>query len=435
MDVNIRDNVASIYWDAFSKILKLQLLDVFFIGGRNTFKSVVCMMLVGLHCITHSTNGLVITGTESSVETKLINPFIKAMGFLGLSKYFKAVPSKKKVYILNKNGEPSGYIIHFDGCYNYEAYENIKSTSPEVGNFGILYFEELTTIRSEKMLAGILNTFGRGGNNIVTLYSANTPHPKHWVANLATSDKQGLYVHWSNYLDVVEEHPDWVGDKFIREADYWKAKDLNYYKKEFLGKLVEVGGTVFNNIHYFDYKGEYDNDTLYGMDFGHEHDPTTCIGGYYDEATNSLYLYKELYIDEKIRDVDLATKLKEFVGTDVYNSIIGDCASGSRIDELVYNGVDIVRCHKGKGSVKLGVEWLARLDAIYIYKDGCPNLDNEFCNYDYKIKNGEYLDDYSDKDNHTIDSTRYMLENYIFRGVFGGTDVVYLDNFGGGIGW
>jgi len=62
--------------------------------------------------------------------------------------------------------------------------------------------------------------------------------------------------------------------------------------------------------------------------------------------------------------------------------------------------------------VEHGMRWLQNLGEIVIDPKRTPNIAKEFSAYEYETdKNGDFLAAYPDKDNHTIDATRYALED------------------------
>ncbi|WP_036169417.1 terminase large subunit, partial [Lysinibacillus sphaericus] len=66
---------------------------------------------------------------------------------------------------------------------------------------------------------------------------------------------------------------------------------------------------------------------------------------------------------------------------------------------------------KGPDSVEYGEEWLDDLDFICIDPERTPNIAREFENIDYQTdKDGNPIPRLEDKDNHTIDATRYAFE-------------------------
>ena len=74
-------------------------------------------------------------------------------------------------------------------------------------------------------------------------------------------------------------------------------------------------------------------------------------------------------------------------------------------------GCNFKGAKKGAGSVEYGENWLDSLDAIVIDPKRTPNTAREFENIYYMTdKDGEPKAKLEDKDNHTIDATRYALE-------------------------
>ena len=81
------------------------------------------------------------------------------------------------------------------------------------------------------------------------------------------------------------------------------------------------------------------------------------------------------------------------------------------ISELAQRGIKAVGVKKGPGSVDHGIRWMQELRAIIIDPAITPNAAREFSAYEYaQDKDGNFLPEYPDKDNHLIDAARYALE-------------------------
>ena len=79
-------------------------------------------------------------------------------------------------------------------------------------------------------------------------------------------------------------------------------------------------------------------------------------------------------------------------------------------------GVAAVGARKGPGSVRHGMRWLQDLGAIVIDPKRTPNIAREFSKYEFdRDRNGNFLCEYPDRDNHCIDSARYALNPEIAR--------------------
>ena len=92
--------------------------------------------------------------------------------------------------------------------------------------------------------------------------------------------------------------------------------------------------------------------------------------------------------------------------------IIADSSEPKSIDECRELGLYIAGAKKGAGSVEYGEKWLDDLEEIVIDYKRTPNIAKEFENIDYQVdKDGNIKNRLEDKDNHSIDATRYSLEN------------------------
>lgn len=55
-------------------------------------------------------------------------------------------------------------------------------------------------------------------------------------------------VRHSSYLDVVELHPEWLGEPFIEEPEYLRETCEQVWRWEYPGEITGTGGNVFDNI-------------------------------------------------------------------------------------------------------------------------------------------------------------------------------------------
>ena len=129
---------------------------------------------------------------------------------------------------------------------------------------------------------------------------------------------------------------------------------------------------------------------------------------HYDKKKRIIYFIDEIYgVKMSIRE--LATKIK----TKGYNDfpVTCDSAEPRSIAELREHGIKALKAKKGPGSIEFGENWLDDLEAIVIDHKRTPNVAREFENIDYQTdKDGNLRPKLEDKDNHSIDATRYALE-------------------------
>jgi phage terminase large subunit len=80
-------------------------------------------------------------------------------------------------------------------------------------------------------------------------------------------------------------------------------------------------------------------------------------------------------------------------------------------------GLRIFGARKGRDSVEHGIKWLQDRANIYIDKKRCPNTYREFISYEYEQnRQGQFISAYPDRDNHTLDATRYAMNDVMRSG-------------------
>ena len=129
---------------------------------------------------------------------------------------------------------------------------------------------------------------------------------------------------------------------------------------------------------------------------------------HYDNKKRILYFIDEIYgVKMSIRELASRIKAKRYDDFPV----ICDSAEPRSIAELKEFGIQALKAKKGPGSIEFGENWLDDLEAIVIDVKRTPNVAREFENIDYQTdKDGNIRPKLEDKDNHSIDSTRYALE-------------------------
>jgi len=145
-----------------------------------------------------------------------------------------------------------------------------------------------------------------------------------------------------------------------------------------------------------------------GLDFGFAVDPDAYVRWAYDPRLRKIMAVDEFYGAGNSME-RLSGEMVSRAGREV---IRADNADPRMISELCSHGVVAIGVKKGPGSVEHGMRWLQSLGEIIIDPKRTPNIAKEFSAYEYETdKNGDFLAAYPDKDNHTIDATRYALED------------------------
>lgn len=302
--------------------------------------------------------------------------------------------------------QKTGQKILFRGVDN-----PLKAKSINLGKGFIKYawFEEVDQYGSMEEVRSILQSIFRGpGTGKLALFSYNPPKSaRAWVNQEVKIEKSGRIIHTSDYRSVP---PEWLGERFIIEAEHLKNVNPSAYEHEYLGQEIGTGLEVFNNIEIRritdDEKATF-GDLCQGLDFGYAIDPLAFERMYFDTKKRTLWIFEE------ISGIGLSNRaFAERASVDHRRTLTyADKASPKDIDELRNEfSFKILGADKPAGSVEHGINWLTDLEQIIIDPMACPLAAKEFVNYALgRTKSGEIISKYPDKDNHSIDATRYAL--------------------------
>lgn len=406
--INVYNLIAETFYDVLDDILIDGHTQYWLKGGRASTKSSfisiaipLCMMMDAKNGI-HS-NAVVMRKVADTLKTSVYSTILWALDMLGVGEYWSAKTSPMQLTYL-----PTGQQILFRGCDDPRKLKSIKFTK---GYCKYIWFEELDEFYGMEEIRNINQSLMRGGDNIKVFFSYNPPKViSSWVNDEAMKEIPNRLVHYSTYKDVPVE---WLSKEFVAEAEYLKEHNELYYRNEYLGEVTGTGGQVFENLVFRDITDEeikrYDT-IVDGIDFGFAIDPVCYLQAYYDKARRKIYIFNEIY-KVGMSNSQLAEEVKRVkVGT-AY--ITCDSAEPKSIAELQSYGLRVKGARKGPDSIDYGIKFLQKQAEIVIDKTRCPNVAREFRNYEYEQdKNGNFKSQYPDKDNHSIDSLRYAMEDY-----------------------
>jgi len=340
---------------------------------------------------------------------------------MGVRDQFRFVDSKLEITYLGRGNK-----IYFAGADDPEKIKSIKDADFPLA---IVWFEELAEFKSEDEVTTIENSilreelegkiFSQADRqqaypfDYSFYYSYNPPKRKQsWVNKKYESlmVDANTYVHHSTYLG----NP-FLSKKFIEEAENVKKNKPLKYRWEYLGEAIGSGVVPFDNLQIK--KGSITDEMVKsfdnirnGIDYGYATDPLAFVRWHYDKKKNCIYAIDEIY-GVKISNRKLAKGLKErgYQNDRIAAESAEPKSNAELRDELGIPRIYTVK--KGPDSVEYGEEWLDDLDAIYIDPLRTPNIAREFENIDYQTdKDGNPIPRLEDKDNHTIDATRYAFE-------------------------
>lgn len=287
----------------------------------------------------------------------------------------------------------------------------LRSINLGRGYIKYAWFEEVDQFGGMAEIRNIMQSLFRGGDQRrISFFSYNPPKSgRSWVNQEVRVPKPGRRVHHSDYRDVPKS---WLGERFLADAEHLREVNETAYRHEYLGEEVGTGLEVFTNvvteaidpatIAHFDQIRQ-------GLDFGYAVDPLCFERMHFDRRRRRLYLFDE------IQGINLFNRtFFEKAQAKGYHATLttADSAEPKSVDELRSFGMVIQGARKGPGSVEFGIKSLQDLEAIVIDPMRCPLAAKEYINYALEMdREGNAMSRFPDRDNHSLDSTRYALEN------------------------
>lgn len=373
-------------------------------GGRGSGKSFMISIELILDLIKNPISVLCVRKVGNTLYESVYEQLKEAVDVLGVGAYFNFGKSPLKITYL-----PRGNSIIFRGADDPSKIKSLKVAKFPVAT---LWIEELAEFKTEEEVSMIENSVLRAeledGLSYKLIYSYNPPKRKQsWVNKKFESQfvSNSTYVHHSTYLD----NP-YISQVFIDEAEHIKEIQPLKYDWEYMGKAIGSGVVPFDNLVFREISRDeinnFDN-IRQGLDWGYATDPLAMIRLHYDKTRRKVFIFDELY-GVKISNREAAELIKKRHFDDT--RIIADSAEPKSIAEVKSYGIQIVGADKKPGSVEFGEKWLDDLEAIIIDPKRCPNTAKEFENIDYQTDRwGDTIARLEDKDNHSIDATRYAL--------------------------
>ncbi len=210
-------------------------------GGKSSFIAFKIVELIKnrpqLHaCITRQVAGTL----KDSVYAKMK----WAINELGLTAEFDFRVSPLEI-VYKKTGQT----IYFRGL---DDEIKLKSITPPFGYIGILWKEEKDQMKGEAQERSVNQSVLRGGNESYDFSSYNPPKSaQSWVNRAKLVPDVNRIIHVSNYKDVP---PEWLGQKFIDDAERLKEINPAAYDHEYMGIANGEGGNVFEYLEIRDFQ-------------------------------------------------------------------------------------------------------------------------------------------------------------------------------------
>ena len=431
IEIPLKDCIIPMYYDVLNDILQHKHTHYVFPGGRGSTKSsfvggIAIPLLIMQNPRVHA---VCFRKVGNTIQNSIFAQVIWGLYQLGIDSLF-TIP---KTYSTPITYNPTGQKIYFLGL---DDPDKVKSIKPPFGYMGVTWFEELDQFAGEAELRKTTQSTMRGGNEFWDFRTFNPPISRNNWANEYTFDcevkrEATTLVVRNTYLDVPRN---WLGEQFIEEAEELKDINPRAYEHEYMGVATGTGGDVFDNVEDLDMSvpvERYDNmgelldtvpmwqtfDHIYnGLDWGFAMDPLRFVRVHFDAKKLDLYIFDE-YTTYRTRNADAFRQLydeQKKISRD--ELLIADSAEPKSVADFKAYGAWVRGADKGPDSVRYGIKWLQGLRHIYIDKHRCPESYREFINYEYEQeRDGTFISQYPDVDNHSIDAVRYALQRWCNR--------------------
>ncbi|MBN4910746.1 PBSX family phage terminase large subunit [Staphylococcus sp. EG-SA-13] len=405
--IDMSQLIPSHFHDLWRATKDNSILNIVAKGGRGSGKSSDTAIIITQLIMRYPVNALILRKIDNTLASSVFEQIKWAINEMQVSHLFQVKVSPMEIIY-----KPRGNKMIFRGAQNPER---IKSLKDARFPFTIAWIEELAEFKTEDEVTTITNSLLRGelddGLFYKFYYTYNPPKRKQsWVNKKYETSFQpdNTFVHHSTYMN----NP-YIAKEFIKEAEAAKQRNEMRYRWEYLGEAIGSGVVPFNNLQIETIpQSLYDtfDNIRNAVDFGYATDPLAFVRWHYDKKKRIIYAMDEYY-GVQISNREFANWLhkKGYQSDDIY----ADSAEPKSIAELKKeHGIKRIKgVKKGKDSVEYGEQWLDDLQSIVIDPKRTPNIAREFENIDYETdKDGNVKPRLEDKDNHSIDATRYALE-------------------------
>ena len=422
LELNIPSHIIPMYDGVLEDILDHNHTHYIFAGGRGSTKSSFVSLAIIILILTNpKIHALIFRKVGNTIKNSIWGQMVWAIYELGLESLFKMPKTYSSPLIFL----PTGQQIMFFGL---DDADKVKSIKVPFGYIGVTWFEELDQYSGDAEIRKVLQSTMRGGDIFWDFRSFNPPISiNNWANEYAeqAETRDDSIVIRNTYLDVPR---DWLGEPFIHEAEVMKELNPRGYTHEYLGIPIGTGGNVFQNVEDMNMEepvninGQgvpmfqtFDN-IFNGIDWGFSIDPFRFVRMHFDKKRRELYIFSE-YSTVETRNEELFDEIYNVrKNANINDLVTADSAEKKSCADFRAYGAFVRDAEKGPDSVRYGIKWLQGLTHIYIDKRRCPLTYQEFVHYEYDTdKDGNWVSSYPDKNNHSIDATRYAMERFYKR--------------------
>ena len=359
MNIKIREIISPSFWNIFNSKSSYMILQ----GGRGSAKTSFASLKIVYHCISEENCSVIILRKyQNTLRNSVFKEIKKASSRLGLTDGVDYIANVSPMKITFFNGNS----IYFAGT---DDIEKLKGFIDESRPIKILWIEEASEFENDDDFQQAIATFSRGNNDyFISMFSYNPPKNKYSFINI-WADKMKLrddvlYSH-TDYRTAPKE---WLGKKFIEEAERLKKYDEKRYRWIYLGEVIGIEGLIYNpdlfKIKDQNYIKENKLKCLYidlAIDAGYSTSATTCLAiGYMSDGEWYLldtYYYSPVEQSSKKAPSDFADDIFNFrvSVSKEYQALIDnetiDSAETALVNEMFKKfGINLHKVNKGNES-------------------------------------------------------------------------------------
>ncbi len=401
------------------------------IGGRGGIKSTVLLTEAPIMLMMKDPKlcGVAFRQVQNTIRDSIFATFISSIARMGLQDEFTYTYSPMEI-----KRKSTGQVILFRGLDDPEKAKSLTLKDPDK-YIGFAVWEEFSQFNGMQPVRKAEQTVKRGSAPHFWTFRAWNTHPdeEHWsnVHYRESEEDIDTLAFKVNYTDVP---PEWLGEEFIKDAEKLKATNEEAYRNEYMGECISMTGRVFENV--VDREVSLDEVGSFkwvknGIDWGFQKDPFVFLRVAYDRKHNDIYIFDELYNTETLDMTNINHVKKKLANRDLEgnietngkgiplfnrhkpeNEIRADAAAPKDIATWRHEGINVMGASK-RVPVADGIRWLQKRAHIYIDRKRCPLTWAEFTHYRALEDEAGRFKGYPDKDNHTIDATRYAVFDLI----------------------
>jgi len=398
-------------------------------GGRGSGKSFAAMLFASRLSFERGHGILCARWTMASAADSVVPEFREKLEMDGTERYFK----------IGRTGAVNlrtGVPVLFRGIRTASGNQTAKLKSIQ----GLTTFigdemEEWTDEESYDRLTLSIRSRAARGRAVLVMNPTTDSHfvYQRWLRDgQRTVDIDGVDVQMSTDPSVLHIHTTWLDNRAnlspdflervarIREESVAEATDAlgrfdrarfqrTRYATAVIGRWTDTReGAVLPRWE----EGEFDTSLpyCYGQDFGFSVDPTTLVRVAVDGKRKRIYADEEYYASDHLGTAEVAALDRSRLLREG-DLIVADSAEPRLIADLRAEGLNIVPCRKGPGSVSAAL--LRMADHTIVITPRSRNLRAELRGY---VWNDRRAGIPVDRDNHAIDALRYAFAHLAGNG-------------------